>query len=172
MQRLFWSWGFYATVVVPLSEVFTPRDCSLREIFTPRRDGRRSPWQSHDVRVDPPAMSFVRSTYFSGSISAALCLVMCLRQGGTVAAHHFVCPLDVFHQQHFCCSINEPVQQRSSTQHQNSTSGRIGGGVFFERKRRKKSHRMVRPKRVFKKLQECQPVRMVRPKRVFTELQK
>jgi hypothetical protein len=31
---------------------------------------------------------------------------------------------------------------------------------------------MVRPKRVFKKLQECQPVRMVRPKRVFTELQK
>ncbi len=29
----------------------------LTEVFTPRRDSRRSPWQSHDVRVGPPAMS-------------------------------------------------------------------------------------------------------------------
>jgi hypothetical protein len=33
-------------------------------------------------------------------------------------------------------------------------SGRIGGDVFFERKRRKKSHRIVRPKRVFNETHE------------------
>ena len=30
---------------------------SLTQLFTPCRDSRRSPWQSHDVRVGPPAMS-------------------------------------------------------------------------------------------------------------------
>ena len=29
----------------------------LTEVFTPCRDSRRSPWQSHDVRVGLPALS-------------------------------------------------------------------------------------------------------------------
>jgi len=37
----------------------------------------------------------------------------------------------------------ERLQQRNMAEAINITSGRIGGGVFFERKRRKKSHRMV-----------------------------
>jgi len=47
------------------------------------------------------------------------------------------------------------TEQRNNPQAKNSASGRIGGGVFFQRKRRKKSHRMVRLKRVFKELKKC-----------------
>ncbi len=57
-----------------MAQVFAPRFCvfiSLTEVLTPRRDSRRSPWQSHDVRVGPPAVSFVHSTYFCGSIQIA-----------------------------------------------------------------------------------------------------
>jgi len=39
-------------------------------MFTPRRFGRRSLLLRAKVRVGPPAMSFVRSTYFSDRISA------------------------------------------------------------------------------------------------------
>jgi hypothetical protein len=48
----------------------------------------------------------------------------------------------IFLRRHFCGS-RDPASTKKSA------SGRTGGGVFFERKRRKKSHRMVRPKRVF-----------------------
>ena len=32
-------------------------------VFTPCRLGRRSPWQSHDVRVGPTAMAFIHSIF-------------------------------------------------------------------------------------------------------------
>ena len=51
-------------------------------------------------------------------------------------------------------------------------SGRTGGGVFFERKRRKKAHRTGRPKRELTfRLQKCQHQRTGRPKHVLTSRQ-
>ena len=79
----------------------------------------------------------------------------CSRHAGPVASHCRFAPmfasarppcrhpLAVFLRARFCGSMYEPSQQRNMAEAINITSGRIGGGVFFERKRRKKSHRMV-----------------------------
>ena len=123
-------------------------------MFTPCRLGRRSPPLCGNVRVGPPAMSFIRTVYF-------------LRR-------------------HFCGDRNPalPITDKETVHKPNSslrpgkwgqtpiktkkiTKGRTGGGVFFERKRRKKAHRTGRPKRDFKELQKCQPKRTGRPKRDF-----
>jgi len=90
------------------------------EVFTPCRFGRRSPPLCGNARVGPPAMSLVHSKFFSNCISAVVKI-----------------PL-----------YQLPIRKHFSSQI--VLSGRTGGGVFFERKRRKKAHRMGRPKRVFK----------------------
>jgi hypothetical protein len=74
------------------------------------------------------------------------------------------------------CAVLEKIKSLQSKLSKaiSGTSGRIGGGVFFQRKRRKKAHRMVRPsvslmnrtkanysdgsaKRVFNQLHESHP---------------
>jgi len=90
------------------------------------------------------------------------CDVRCSRHAGSVAAHRRCAatfasarpPCRLSNRKIFSDGISAVSEVLLV---QRITKGRTGGGVFFERKRRKKAHRTGRPKRVFTcRQQKCQ----------------